>query len=240
MKTAVKTLVLGATIVLLAAEMTACEKENSSNGNENGSGGGSTTASWVDLGLPSGLLWASCNLGATTPEGYGNYYAWGETSLKSDYSWNIYCYANGDYNRLTKYCNIPRFGHDGFTDTLTTPQAMDDAATQALGSGARMPTQAEWQELLDNTTDTWATQGGTNGRLLTATNGKSLFLPATGYSQRSSCFDDGGYGNYWTSSLCEDWPSNAYCFTFSDWYQFMNDDARYLGFSVRAVRDGQK
>ncbi len=164
---------------------------------------------YVDLGLPSGLLWATCNVGADTPEDYGDYFAWGETQPKSTYNWNTYQYCMGSGNTLTKYCNNASYGYNGFTDNLTVLEASDDAATVQWGSGWRMPTLAEWQELLDNTTHIWTTQNGVNGRLLTATNGNSLFLPAAGDSYESSLNDAGSRGYYRSSLLNTVYPFNA-------------------------------
>ena len=148
---------------------------------------------YVDLGLPSGLLWATCNVGANAPEEYGDYFAWGETQPKDTYNWSNYQYCMGNSNTLTKYCNNASYGYNGYTDDLTTLQPGDDAATAQWGSGWRMPTKDEWQELLDNTTTTWTTQDGVNGRLFTAANGNSLFLPAAGYRGGSNLYDAGSY-----------------------------------------------
>ena len=134
---------------------------------------------WVDLGLPSGTKWYSCNVGVTTPWEYGDYFAWGETTTKDYYDWSTYAYGTGE-NALTKYCNNADNGLNGFTDGLTTLESTDNAATTILGSGARTPTQAEWQELVDNTTSEWTTMDGVYGRKFTASNGKSIFLPAAG------------------------------------------------------------
>ena len=112
---------------------------------------------YVDLGLPSGLLWATCNVGADNPEDYGDYFAWGETQPKDTYNWSTYQYCNGSYNTLTKYCSNSSFGYNGFTDDLTTLLPEDDAATANWGSHWRMPTEEEWQELYRNTTNTWTT-----------------------------------------------------------------------------------
>ena len=205
------------------------EPTAAANGGTNG--GGQTTVEWVDLGLPSGLLWAKCNLGATTPEGYGDYYAWGETTTKDVYNVSTYKYCNGSIYALTKYCN---------TDGLTTLEAMDDAATQKLGSGARIPTKAEWVELINNTTAEWTTMNGVNGRKFTAFNGNSLFLPAAGY--RGAEIDDAGsYGTYWSSERNWDdsWSTgNAYYFIFNEGDQGVIYDGgwRYYGQSVRPVR----
>ena len=231
------------TLVAVAAGLAfaSCQKEDSNNtagngGNGGTNGGGQTTAEWVDLGLPSGLLWATCNLGATTPEGYGDYSAWGETTAKSTYTWSTYKYCNDDYDQLTKYCDNSSYGYNGFTDNLTTLEAMDDAATQKLGSGARMPTKAEWEELINNTTAQWTTMNGVNGRKFTASNGNSLFLPAAGYRDGSELYDAGIYGRYWSSSLYESRPGDAWNFYFSEGGQGMNDLGRSRGRSVRAVR----
>ena len=206
-----------------------------------GSGG---DHAYVDLGLPSGTLWATCNVGADTPEGYGDYFAWGEIMTKNDYSWSTYQYCNGSYNTLTKYCNNSSYGYNGFTDNLTTLLPEDDAATANWGSGWRMPTQAEWQELLDNTTVTWTTQNGVNGRLFTSTmNGYNLFLPATGAHWGDSPFIEGvgAEGNYWSSSIDTNDPRYAYRLYFdSDNYFMDNGYTRNDGFTVRPVRVGSQ
>ena len=223
-----------------ALAMTACGKDDDNNNGRgtggNGGGTGTETSEWVDLGLPSGLLWATCNLGATTPERYGDYYAWGETTTKSTYNWSTYKYCNGGYDQLTKYCNNSSVGHNGFTDNLTTLEAMDDAATQKLGDGARMPTEADWEELINTTTAEWTTLNGVNGRKFTASNGKSLFLPAAGCRWDSE-LTDAGSGFYWSSSLDADYPNCARRFGFSSGGQNMNDGGhRRNGLSVRPVR----
>lgn len=182
---------------------------------------------YIDLGLPSGTLWASCNVGATTPEGGGQAFAWGEISHGGwwNYSWPCYQYAYtvGVYGYigyevyLTKYCYSPWRGYNGYTDNMITLLPEDDAATVLWGADWRMPTLKEWEELLYNTTNTWTTQNGVNGMLFTAFNGNSLFLPAAG------CYDDEGlqekyYGSlyYWSSSLDTDgdpmsaWILHAY------------------------------
>ena len=203
----------------------------------NGGGG----HAYVDLGLPSGLLWATCNVGADSPEDYGDYFAWGETQPKSDYSWGTYQYCNGSYNTLTKYCTRSDYGYNGFTDNLTTLLPEDDAATANWGNGWRMPTQAEFQELLDNTTVTWTTQSGVNGRLFTASNGNSLFLPAAGYRNGTSLNVAGTYGFYWSSSLRTDYPDRAWVLRIrSDDYGMFCECLRLSGQSVRPVRSSSK
>ena len=207
-----------------------------SNSKVGGQGDGAAAAEWVDLGLPSGLLWAKCNLGATKPEEYGDYYAWGETVTKEDYYWSTYKYCNGDYNQLTKYCNDPEYGYNGFTDNLTTLQPSDDVATQKLGDGARMPTETEWRELLANTTSERTTENGVYGHKLTAANGKSLFFPAAGGRYGSGLLGAGWYGAYRSSSLRAYYPYRAgYFHYFNSDYQGVFDGDRQYGFSVRAV-----
>ena len=196
---------------------------------------------YVDLGLPSGLLWATCNVGADSPEDYGDYFAWGETQPKDTYNWSTYQYCMGNYNTLTKYCSNPSYGYNGFTDNLTTLLPEDDAATANWGSGWRMPTQAEFQELLDNTTVTWTAQNGVYGRLFTASNGNSLFLPAAGYRVGSGLYDADSEGSYWSSSLGAGGAGGAWYlyFPFDDGYH-MDNDGRDDGLSVRAVRSGSQ
>ena len=204
---------------------------------EGGSGG---DHDYVDLGLPSGLLWATCNVGADTPEDYGDYFAWGETQPKDYYHWSTYQYCNGSINTLTKYCNNSSYGYNGFTDDLTTLLPEDDAATANWGSDWRMPTKEEWQELYNNTTHTWTTQNGVNGRLFTASNGNSLFLPAAGYRNGSNLNYAGGGGDYSSSSLNTDGPYNAWVLRFYSDYYDMYDYYRDLGRSVRPVRSASQ
>ena len=197
---------------------------------------------WVDLGLPSGTLWATCNIGASSPEDYGNYYAWGETSTKTTYNWDTYRYANGDYHKLTKYCNESDFGDNGFTDNLTTLQSGDDPATANWGSGWQTPSKSQWDELLQNTTNQWTTKNGVAGRLFTSKkNGQTLFLPAAGYRWDSELRYVGYYGYYWSSSLYTDYPNSAWYFNFdSDNYGMDSYDYRNYGHSVRPVRSARQ
>ncbi|MBP5540014.1 MAG: hypothetical protein J6X88_00015 [Bacteroidales bacterium] len=189
-------------------------------------------ADWVDLGLPSGLLWATRNVGASSPTDYGNYYAWGETSSKSVYNWYSYryCVYNGNTGelRLTKYCN---------EDGLTTLQPGDDAAT--ANYGGRTPTDDEWYELISNTTSRWMTINGVNGRFFTGSNGNSIFLPAAGARLDDSLYFDGFSVEYWSSCLDGDIGSGG-----APTWSFSAGDVNYngahwsrdSGLSVRAVR----
>lgn len=232
-------ILLLAFVAMLSVGVVSCDKDDNTSGNGGNNGGGSTTIEWVDLGLPSGLLWATRNLGANAPEEYGNYYAWGETTTKEVYNWSTYRYCTvdgeGSLPTLTKYNTSSDYGT---IDNLTTLQAADDAATAALGSGARTPTKEEWQELINNTTVEWTTMNGIKGRKFTSTaNGNTLFLPAAGYRFGSELYSAGSYGSYWSSSLYAGYPGGAWGFYFYSDGQGMNDYYyRYDGFSVRAVR----
>lgn len=159
-----------------------------------------TYPGYVDLGL--NVSWAICNVGANSPEGYGGYFAWGETQTKDTYNWNNY--AHGTENALTKYCTLSDYGLNGFTDNLTTLESGDDVATVLWGADWLMPTKDEWEELLNNTTHTMTTQGGVVGRLFTATNGNTLFLPAAGYYQHGNLDFAGIVGEYWSNLLKTD------------------------------------
>ena len=190
----------------------------------------------VDLGLPSGIKWASCNIGAEKPEDYGNYYAWGEVSPKEDYSWATYKYANGASDKLTKYCNDASYGDNGFTDNKTTLDPEDDAAHVNWGGSWRMPTDAEWAELIANCTWTWTTQNGINGyRVTSKTNSNSIFLPAAGYRYDTYLYDVGGYGYYWSSSVDELYPSSAWSLGFGSDGVGRSGSSRHGGQSVRPV-----
>lgn len=199
--------------------------------------GGSTGSynghDYVDLGLPSGTLWATCNVGANTPDGFGDYFAWGEIAPKSVYDWSTYKYCNGSGTTLTKYCNNSSYGNNGFSDTLTVLLPGDDAATVNWGNGWCMPTYDQMAELYQYTSNTWITQNGVNGCLFTANNGNTLFLPAAG-RRYDGLYEVGQVGNYWSSSLRI--ASGAWGFFFSSGGCTVSYRGRYLGLSVRAVR----
>jgi predicted secreted protein len=191
-------------VTFAIAAMVGCGKKDNDNSIDSG---------WVDLGLPSGTLWAKCNLGADSPEGYGDYLAWGETQGKNIYDWSTYryCTAEGDsLLTLTKYNTSETYGT---VDGLTTLQIMDDAAAVRL-SGTRMPTREDWEELLASTVAEWVTQNGVAGYRLTASNGNSLFLPAAGSSNGTELVAAGVFGFYWSASLYTDSPDDAWSFSF--------------------------
>ena len=168
---------------------------------------------YVDLGLPSGTKWATCNVGASTPTAYGNYYAWGETEPKDAYDGSTYTYS----------------------DNPTTLPLSADAATANWGTGWRMPTYDELNELKNNCTVTWTTQNGVNGRLFTGSNGNSIFLPAAGYRIDSELLDAGSYGYFWSSSLNSGYTGSAWSLDFHSGDFSMHHHLRYCGYTVRAV-----
>ena len=186
---------------------------------------------WVDLGLPSGTLWATCNVGANAPEEYGDYFAWGETEPKEVYTWETYKWCNGNKDTLTKYC-----GSDGSVDNKTELDPEDDAAYVNWGPSWRMPTKEHQQELIDNCTWVWTTCNGVNGQLVTGPNGNTMFLPAAGF-----CWDVSHYYGLdviiWSRSLNLYSPDIAYDLlsSDSDSWSYSCDD-RAIGFTVRAVR----
>ncbi len=196
----------------------------------------------VDLGLS--VKWASFNLGASAPEEYGDYYAWGETAPKDDnYSWPTYKLCNGSYSTLTKYNNRSIYGTVDNKTEFKDYDYEDDAARQALGGNWRMPTEAEWTELRNNCTWTWVTNyngSGINGRLVKSkTNSNSIFLPAAGYRLDTYLDNVGSYGSYWSSSLDTGYPGGAWDVYFYSGGVDRGIGYRYYGQSVRPVRDDQ-
>ena len=185
----------------------------------------------MDLGLS--VKWATCNVGASKPEEYGDYFAWGETTPKSTYDWSTYKYYNGSFDSLTKYNNKSSYGT---VDNKTTLELSDDAARANWGGSWRMPTKAEQDELREKCTWTWTTQNGVNGYKVTSKiNGKSIFLPAAGYRYDGSLYDAGSYGQYWSSSLYANCPGSAWDVFFYSAYVLRGDYGRGCGFSVRPV-----
>jgi hypothetical protein len=228
-------------MMLITLCFVGCTKPDDDNNDNNGCGdnngdGNQITYEYVDLGLPSGTLWATCNVGASLPEEYGDYFAWGETRPKDNYNWDNYKYCKGNDTTLTKYCCDSSFGYNGFTDILTTLEAGDDAATVNCGEDWRTPTKDEWEELIACCAQTWTTRNGVYGRLFAAPNGNSIFLPKR--------FDGEGlpWGLYWTSSLWLEHPRNAWNFYFdSDDYDLRPYAGwRDGGASVRPVRSSTK
>ena len=186
----------------------------------------------VDLGLPSGIKWATCNVGANTPEEYGGYYAWGETEEKTNYDWGTYKWSFAFSTSLTKYCTDSDFGS---VDNKTVLDPEDDVAHVKWGGSWRMPTWAEQNELLTECTWTWTTLNGVKGYRVTGPNGNSIFLPAAGERYGAVLDYRGTSASYWSSSLNYYYSVTAsYLYFYSDKYDW-SDFMRYLGRSVRPV-----
>ena len=192
---------------------------------------------WVDMGLPSGTLWATCNVGASSPEEYGDYFAWGETEPKdTTYIWKTYKWCEGTINTLTKYCNDSTYGP---VDNKMELDPEDDAAYVNWGKNWRMPTHQQLMELKFNCNWKWTTRNGVIGQLATGSNGNTLFFPAAGHRSVNSVVDEGTDGYLWSRDLLDDGPGFAYGLWFDSygagWYQ----NNRFRGFSVRAIRVSQ-
>lgn len=179
---------------------------------------------YIDLGLPSGRLWAKCNLGASSPEEYGSYFAWGETTDKTTYSWSTYTHYKDSV--FTKYTS---------SDGLSTLDATDDAATARLGVNWRMPTKAEFDELLNNCTATFTTSNGINGYLFTGPNGNSIFLPMAGGRDGEGLLSGGESGFYWLSSLYSDDTDYAWGFLIDSESRYATSYYRMYGQTIRPV-----
>ncbi len=207
----------------------------------------------VDLGIvmtrPDGttykLYWAQSNLGenglCANPEDYGDYYAWGETETKWNYSWSTYKFCTSGYNRdnakFSKYNTSSSYGP---VDNKRILDPEDDVAHVKLGGNWRMPTVEEWRELMTKCTWTWVKNyngTGINGRLVTATNGNNIFLPAAGYRYGSSLYNAGSYGSYWSSSLPVGGPYDALYVEFDSRSFYWSGYDRFYGLSVRPVSE---
>ena len=198
-------------------------------------GGNDCDYDYVDLGLPSGTLWATCNVGANLPEEYGDYFAWGETEMKTIYTFETYKYCNGNQISITKYCNNPNYGYNGYTDALTALESEDDAAMINWCDDWCMPTVEQYRELLENTESIWTTINDVSGRLFTASNGNAIFLPAAGFLTRDIEAQDAGIkGYYWSKSLFTD-PDGAWKFGFYGGDCELVGHNRADGFSIRPV-----
>ena len=213
----------------------------------------------VDLGLESGNLWATCNVGAVNPWNYGGYYAWGETETKDNYSTETYKYCNGTEKTLTKYNNDAEYG---IVDNKTNLEPVDDVATAVFGIKYSMPTEDDWKELFFQCywvwTDNYNNQNASGYIVYRAkadsdkgvkiyrdstpsalySSGKAhIFLPAAGYHGGSDIFHRPYYGNYWSSSLDEKYPSTAWnCWFCDHGVNPAYGDPRVCGFSVRPIK----
>lgn len=198
---------------------------------------------YVDLGLS--IKWATCNIGAHKSWEYGDYYAWGETEVKNDYSNKTYKWYDDSISTFTKYYNYRRnsINHELVSDNKIILDLEDDVAHVKWGSNWRMPTQDEFNELINNCNWTWTTQEGVNGYMVTSkkagyTN-HSIFLPAAGAYNGMNIDLVGQLGIYWSSSLDVESYKNAIRLHLSSgnlgWYYRTITVYRYIGLSIRPV-----
>ena len=184
----------------------------------------------VDLGLS--VLWASCNVGAESPEEYGGYYAWGEIEEKAEYDWSTYKWCDGDYDALTKYCTNSRYGT---ADNRSVLIPEDDVAHVEWGGNWRMPTLSEFEELAEECTWVWTTVDGVNGSKVTGPNGNSIFLPAAGFCYGKKVHDQGDEGYYWCATSDSEYSPAAYYLGTASAGYVTFEYFRYNGHSVRPV-----
>ena len=254
------TLTAGQTVTL-PVSVTAAPPPPSINGHE-----------YVDMGeveingVKKHLLWATCNVGAENPWDYGDYFEWGGIKPyyqaghsqdnpcsdwidgKDGYNWEAYQYGS-DYNALTKYCPTDKatyWSGTGSPDNKTVLEALDDAAAYNWGSTWRMPTNEEWQALVNNPDIEWKWESNYNetgvaGRLVIShvdgCEGNSIFLPAAGFRGDKILYIVGDQGNYWSSSISTSFPGYAQAFSFSSYYYSTYNAFRYYGHSIRPVSD---
>lgn len=228
------------------------DKNNGENGGgQNKSGESKAPEGAVDLGVVMtradgstyNLYWAECNLGATRPNRYGDYYAWGEIDTKNQFIWATYRWGI-HYNELTKYCYSDKTNYwkgSGSPDNKNVLEPEDDVAHVKLGGNWRMPTDDEWSQLMTKCTCEWTAQDGVNGVKVTGSNGNSIFLPAAGCRMGTRTISAGTYAQYWSSSLGKGRPdyalaansgANTYFKTFN-----MSGYGRYYGLSIRPVTE---
>lgn len=197
----------------------------------------SSTVEWVDLGLS--VKWAKCNVGAKNETDYGSYFMWGDIINKTngDCSWSTYKHCNGSSNTLTKYCTKSSYGT---MDSKTTLDPEDDAAAQIMGGTWRMPTIAEFQELIDGTNNQWVNNHngtGVNGWKFThkTDTSKYIFIPASGSRSDSSFDSRGDYGDVWSSSLNDTYPDESQHLFFNSGTINCTVSRRFYGRVVRGV-----
>ena len=195
----------------------------------------------IDLGLS--VKWASFNLGASKPCEYGGYYAWGETEQKDVFGNPTYRWSMASFDKLIKYCTKASYGFNSFTDSKSVLDSEDDAAHMHLGGNWRLPTKDELTELKDNCSWESSAMNGVNGWIITGPNGNSIFLPtAGGWSDSGVCDGPGVFGHYWSSSICQDYPSYAYALSLSPNGSYSvvvgwGDSPRMFGYSIRPVTE---
>ena len=210
-------LLVAFSVLLVSCEQDVDNEESSENGCfHNGH-------EYVDLGLPSGTKWATCNVGATEPWEYGGYYAWGETEEKDNYDWSTYKWCNGSYDTMTKYCIDSDYGT---VDNKTILDLEDDVAHVKWGGSWRMPTIEEYEELGRLCTLVWCSVNNVFGCKVIGPNGNNVFFPAAGNVVVG-----------WLNTLYNKEEDYAYCIELEFAESELGYDAYYreMGLSVRPV-----
>ena len=211
----------------------ACNNHNNNNPTDNFDVNEEVLTKAIDLGLPSGTLWADRNIGAMYPEDYGDYFSWGETEPKESYNWQTYKFSKGSKSSLTKYNTNSSFGA---VDNKTSLEEADDVAKIRLGDSWQMPTEDDFEELRSKCTWIWTTQNGVKGYKVAGTNGNSIFLPTTGYCILLNQMNAGHDGHYWSSTLSDEEPYYAKQLSFDIIGNNLFVSNREYGITVRAVK----
>ena len=180
----------------------------------------------IDLGLPSGTKWACCNIGASHPEESGDFYAWGETTNKNDFSWATYIHCDGSYDTC----------HDLGADIAGMSY---DVAHEKWGDKWQMPSSEQINELIKNCTSKWKTLNSLKGRYYTGPNGNTIFLPAAGYRWGGNLYRINGNGYYWSSSQGPSQSDYAYLLNVSSKSSLLDEYYRYYGHVIRPVWCGE-
>lgn len=196
--------------------------------------GSSDGHDYIDLGLPSGTFWASCNVGASSVAGNGEYYQWAETATDTYYGWSTYKYCNGSQKTLTKYCDTPSYGT---VDNIMELELSDDVAHEKWGSSWRIPSYAMFEELKNECSWCWLNSNGQTGMIVVGPNGRSIFLPAAGYREQSNKLKIGEQGRYQTANVRAGNPSAMWYLSVDDKDVVLSYFDRCCGYSVRPVYD---
>lgn len=196
---------------------------------------------YVDLGLPSGNMWAVANVGADEVTDFGEYFAWGETEPKGVYNWKTYKWCKQGFDKITKYCTDAIFGYNEFIDNITQLEPEDDAANVLMKGNCCIPSHEDVEELMNNTEGSWESNyNGTSvsGLLLTGKNKKQIFLPAVGYKDNKHTHNINNTGYYWISDFNKQLdPYNCEAITIRKDKNvlFITTDERYYGSCIRPV-----
>lgn len=197
---------------------------------------------YVDLGLS--VKWATCNVGASSPEDHGYYFAWGDSEVKESYTWATYKHTTEGYNssdgigkyQITDFCKSGVWYQNGtfVGDNISILDLEDDMAADAWGDGWRLPSKAEMNELLKMCRWSLTTMNGVRGYIVER-NGKSIFLPLAGVRSGINQYGYGDYGYYWTNTLTASYTESAYSLYLENGDQSCGFDQRFFGLTVRPV-----